>query len=58
MLGHMYSRESILEYLLMKTKDIKHQQQQFENQKHKEVENENERQRLEKIRQITRYRVQ
>jgi hypothetical protein len=53
----MYSREAILEYLLMKTKDIKHQQQQFENQKHKEVENENERQRLEKIRQISRYRV-
>eukprot|EP00596_Hydrurales_sp_CCMP1899_P002719 CAMPEP_0119037342 /NCGR_PEP_ID=MMETSP1177-20130426/5664_1 /TAXON_ID=2985 /ORGANISM="Ochromonas sp, Strain CCMP1899" /LENGTH=271 /DNA_ID=CAMNT_0006998511 /DNA_START=147 /DNA_END=962 /DNA_ORIENTATION=- len=53
--GHMYSREAILEYLLMKTKDIKHQQQQFESQKYKSVEDETERLRLEKIRQISSF---
>ena len=32
--GHLYSREAILEYLLLKTKDLKNQQRLYEDQQH------------------------
>jgi nitric oxide synthase-interacting protein len=53
--GHLYSREAILEYLLLKTKGIKQQQQQYEHQLSRNREEENKKQLDEKDRQISNF---
>lgn len=53
--GHLYSREAILEYLLLKTKGIKQQQQEFEFQATRHRDDESEKQRVNKAREIANF---
>lgn len=53
--GHLYSREAILEYLLLKTKDIKQQQQQYEQQIARHRNEDMDKQRLDKAHQISTF---
>ena len=53
--GHLYSREAILEYLLLKTKGIKQQQEQFELQATRRKDEESENLRAEKALQVASF---
>lgn len=53
--GRMYSREAIMEYLLLKTRDIKEHQQKFDDQKLRYEYEELEKQELEKAREIKNF---
>jgi nitric oxide synthase-interacting protein len=53
--GHLYSREAILEYLLLKTKGIKQQQLQYEEQMSRHKRDELQVQRTEKELEISNF---